>query len=75
LGTSTDGISQSKLSGMGTSDGASSRGAQSDKESENAGNNHEEDEDREEKETHVGKVLPALNNVFSQLHEEINKKS
>ena len=36
LGTSTDGISQSKLSGIGTSDGASSRGAQSDKDSEDS---------------------------------------
>lgn len=76
LGTSADGVSQSKLSGVGTSDGASSRGAQSDKDSDNAANNHEEDEEHaEEKEGNGNKVLPTLNNVFTQIHEEINKRS
>ena len=63
--TGTDGVSNSKFSGMGTSDGASSkRSANSDKESANGDaekKDEENEENHDEQEKSQNQVLPMMN--------------
>ena len=75
--TGSDGISTSKISGTGTSDGASSRGAQIDNNSE-AGNQEQKEEDDEghndDSINNSNQLLPMMNNIFSDISNNINTK-
>lgn len=76
--TGGDGVSNSKYSGLGTSDGASSRGNLSDRDSQAGDAREKEDEQddahNEESNNQGNQVLPIMNNIFSQICTSIKEK-